>query len=105
MDHRANCSCFFKEYNLSFANMNIDKTKLYENFDDSSNKKEISNSGVTSCNVLSSKENIKSNPGFFSLIIILAIFVIIFIFFCTKGYTEFHHFCFSSNIFIFLMGN
>ena len=86
MDHRANCSCFFKEYNLSFANMNIDKTKLYENFDDSSNKKEISNLGVTSCNVLSSKENIKSNPGFFSLIIILAIFVIIFIFFCTKGY-------------------
>ena len=66
--------------------MNINKTLLYENFGDSSDKIEISNLGITSCDVLSSEENIKSNPGFFSLILILAIFVIIFILFCTKGY-------------------
>ena len=83
---RANCSCYIKESNIKFADMNINKDKLYENFGDSSNKKEISNLGITSCDVLSSKENIKSNPGFFSLIIILGIFVIIFILFCSKGY-------------------
>ena len=27
---RANCSCYIKEYNLSFAYMYIDKNKLYE---------------------------------------------------------------------------
>ena len=83
---RANCSCYYKESNSSFANMKINKDKLYDNFGDSSDKKEISNLGITSCNVLGSKENIKSNPGFFSLIIILAIFLIIFIIFCSKGY-------------------
>ena len=44
--------------------------------------------GVTSCNVLGSTENIKSNTGFFLLLIILAIFIIIFIIFCTKGYNS-----------------
>ena len=83
---RANCSCYYKESTDSFTNMNINKSKLYENFGDSRDKKEISNLGITSCNVLGSKENIKSNPGFFSLIIILVIFVIIFILFCSKGY-------------------
>ena len=66
--------------------MNINKTKLYENFDDIDNKNFGSNLGVTSCNVLGSKENIESNTGFFLLLIILAIFIIIFIIFCSKGY-------------------
>ena len=65
--------------------MNINNTKIYENFEN--NKKDISNLGITSCNVLSSKENIETNPGFFLLLIILAIFIIIFIIFCTKGYS------------------
>ena len=47
---------------------------------------DISNLGITSCNILSSKENIESNVGFFLLLIILAIFIIVFIIFCTKGY-------------------
>ena len=83
---KANCECNIKESNISYADMTIDRNKLYENFVDSSNKKEISNLGITSCDVLDSKENIKSNPGFYSLIIILAIFIIIFIIFCSKGY-------------------
>ena len=83
---RANCSCYIKEYNLSFAYMYIDKNKLYENFENSNDKNTFSNLGITSCDVLSSTENIKSNPGFFSLILILAIFIIIFIIFSSKGY-------------------
>ena len=83
---RANCSCYYKDSDTSFANMKINKDKLYENFRDSGDKKDISNLGITSCDVLSSKENIKSNPGFFSLIIIFAILIVIFIIFCSKGY-------------------
>ena len=84
---KANCSCFIKGVPGDINSMNIDESKLYENFPDSNNNGEISNIGITSCPVLSSSENIKSNPGFFSLIIILAVFVIIFIVFCTKGYS------------------
>ena len=81
---KANCSCQVTETSASFDEMNIDKNKLYNNFGKS--KKEVSNLGVTSCNVLGSKENIESNAGFISLIIIFAIFIIIFIIFCSKGY-------------------
>ena len=82
----ADCSCQVQESSSSIANMTINKDKLYENFGDKGNKKEVSNLGVTSCNVLSSKKNIISNPGFYILLIILIIFVIISIIFCTKGY-------------------
>ena len=58
---QANCSCIVKESSNKFENMNINKTKLYANFDNTNNKKEFTNLGITSCNVLSSKENIKSN--------------------------------------------
>jgi len=44
--------------------------------------------GITSCNVLASKENIKSNTGFYLLLFILAIFIIIFIIFCSRGYNS-----------------
>ena len=76
---KANCSCYVKESSNNYENMNINKTILYENFEDLNDKKEISNLGITSCNVLSSTKNIESNAGFFSLLIILAIFIIIFI--------------------------
>ena len=66
--------------------MNINKTKLSENFEIKNDKMDGSNLGVTSCNVFSSDENIKSNTGFFLLLLILAIFIIIFIIFCSKGY-------------------
>ena len=85
-DSLVNCSCNFKDIDITFEDMKIDSNKLYDNFDDTSDKKEISNIGILSCDSLSSTENIKSNPGFLSLIIILAIFIIIFIIFCSKGY-------------------
>ena len=40
-EERANCSCYVEESIGSFANMNINKTKLYENFKDSKDKKRI----------------------------------------------------------------
>ena len=81
---RANCSCDVTESSTTNIEININKEKLYENFVD--NKESISNFGVTSCNVLASKENIKGNTGFFLLLIILAFFIVIFIIFCSRGY-------------------
>ena len=85
-EQKANCSCLIKESSSKYDNININKTKLYENFGELNNKKEISNIGLTSCNVLSSKENIESNTGFYLLLFILIAFVIIFIIFFLKGY-------------------
>ena len=87
-NQKVNCSCKAKEAANTYADMNINKSKLYENFEDINDKKEISNLGVTSCNVFGDKENIESNTGFFLLLIILAIFIIIFIIFCTRGYNS-----------------
>ena len=81
---KANCSCKITESASSIVDMTINSTKLYENFDEV--KTEFSNLGVTSCNVFASKENIQSNTGFYLLLIILSLFIIIFIIFCTKGY-------------------
>ena len=86
ISQKANCSCDIKESDDDYAKMNINKEKLYENFGNSEDKKEVTNLGITSCDVLSSSENIKSNTGFFLLLLILAIFIIIFIIFCTRGY-------------------
>ena len=83
---KANCSCEVKESTNSYANMNINKTKLYENIGFNNDNMHGSNLGITSCNVFSSTENIESNTGFFTLLFILAIFIIIFIIFCIKGY-------------------
>ena len=85
---KANCSCQVKDSSNSYEDMNINKTKLYENFDNAENKIDFSNLDITSCKVLGSKENIESNAGFFLLLIILAIFIIIFIIFCTRGYNS-----------------
>ena len=83
---KANCSCSVKEESNRYTDMNINKTKLYENFGEIKNNVGASNLGITSCNVFSSKENIESNTGFFLLLIIIALFIVVFIIFCTKGY-------------------
>ena len=49
----ANCSCKAKESSDNFANMNINKDRLYENFGYSNNK-ESTNFAVASCNVFDS---------------------------------------------------
>jgi len=50
-------------------------------------EKSKSNLGIVSCNILGFKDNIESNMGFYLLLLILAIFIIIAIIFCSKGYT------------------
>ena len=81
----ANCSCYVKQSSLKFENMTINITKLKENFGNIDNEM-VTNLGITSCNILSSTENIKSNSGFYTLLIIIVIFIIVFIIFCVKGY-------------------
>ena len=80
---KLNCSCKIKE---SDDNLNVNKTKLYENVNINDKSKSTFNLGITSCNVLSSTDNIKSNTGFYLLLFIFAIFIFIAIIFCTKGY-------------------
>ena len=83
---KANCSCNVKESSTSSViDMNINKEKIYENFGNN-NKGDVSNLGITKCNILESKENIESNTGFFLLLVILGVFIFIFIIFCSKGY-------------------
>ena len=65
--------------------MTINITKLKENFGSIDNEM-VTNLGITSCNILSSTENIKSNSGFYTLLIIIVIFIIVFIIFYVKGY-------------------
>ena len=97
-NQNAKCSCKVKESSKSVEYMYINKSKLYDKFVDVDNiqeediitaienQKSPTNFGITACDVLSSKENIKSNTGFYLLLFILAIFIIIYIIFCTKGY-------------------
>ena len=94
----ASCSCNITETESIGDNMDIDTMKLYKVFvnpdeigegniiDAIEKQKNIHNLGITSCNILNSKENIVKNTGFYILLIILAIFVIVFIIFCSKGY-------------------
>ena len=79
------CSCEAKEASSDFKNMNINRNEIFEN-SGSSNTRTSTNFDITACNVLNSPENIKSNTGFYLLLIILAIFIIVFIVFCSKGY-------------------
>ena len=83
---KANCSCKIVQTSSNFADMSINQNKLYEKFGNNRYKK--SNLGITSCNVLTSKDNIKNNTGFFSLLFIFAVLIIIFILFYTKGYNN-----------------
>ena len=90
--------CIYKGYNSttknSICDCNIKNSLFYSNEETNTNEllskidneKSSSNLGVMSCtNVLSSSEQIKSNSGFYSLLIILVIFIIVFIIFCIKG--------------------
>ena len=80
------CICMVKEVSSSFADMNIDKEKLYESFDDITPS--VSNFEVTKCDVFSSWKNLISNTAFYVLIIIIVIFIIIFIIFYSSGYNS-----------------
>ena len=81
---KAECSCSVKETSSNYTEMYINKNKLYDKFNSKENS--IGNIALTKCNVLSSKENIETNTGFFLLLFIIVIFIIIFIIFCCKGY-------------------
>ena len=48
----ANCSCQIKESSSNYSDMNINSSKLYENFGEINSKTGISNLGLTSCNDL-----------------------------------------------------
>ena len=87
-NQKANCSCNVKESSSSYNDMKINNTKLYENFGDINNKPGVSSLGITSCNVLSSTDNIESNAGFYLLLLILALFIVVFIIFCKRGYNS-----------------
>ena len=76
------CSCGAKEASSNFKDMNINRNEIFED----SITQSSTNFDITACNVLSSPENIKSNTGFYLLLIILAIFIIVFIAFCSRGY-------------------
>jgi len=81
---RVACKCKIKnEFSFSYNETNINDllTKL-------EGEKSKSNLDIISCNVLGSKDNIETNTGFYLLLFILAIFIIIFIIFCTKGYNS-----------------
>ena len=80
--NKVECDCVIKiDLNLDINNSNIGElVSKIEN-----NKKSRSNLDVMQCDVLSSKENIITNTGFFLLLFILVIFIIVFIIFCIKG--------------------
>ena len=79
---RVECECSIKS-KLNFWDNDTDFNDLLTKIEA---KKSKSNLDVAKCNVLSSIENIISNPGFYTFIIIFIVFFIIFIIFCVKGY-------------------
>ena len=78
--HEAICSCNVKESSSSFANMKINKEKIYEKFIDINN---IANIKIMICyKILFSKNGIIHNIPFYSIIILIIFhFVAIFIFY------------------------
>ena len=88
-------NCTFIGYNSSKVECNCKiytgLNRLGMNQTDLLNKleaiKSVLNMGIMQCSeILSSKEDLKSNPGFYLLIFILIIFIIIFVIFWVKGY-------------------
>ena len=80
---KVECDCLTKK-NISLYIDDSNKGDLVSKINN--NEKSMSNLKITECtNVLSSPEEIKSNTGFFLLLFILAIFIIVFIIFCVKG--------------------
>ena len=96
--------CEFKGYNSSTMNAicdcNIKNNIIYSDKDINEDdllikinaEKGNSNLGITQCyNVFTSTEEIKSNSGFFLLLIIIIIFIIVFIIFCIKEKNSFEN--------------
>ena len=80
---KAKCSCRVKESSSTFANIKIDKSKLYDNF---VNIKNIANINMLHCyKVLFSFKGISKNYGAYSVIPIILIHFIIFIMFYSKN--------------------
>ena len=79
---KAKCECNAKESSSSFADMNIDKKKLLDNF---KNIKNIANINILKCvKVLFSKLGISNNAGFFIFIVFIIFHTIILILFYLK---------------------
>ena len=81
---RVECECKIK-VNLTFWNNDTDFNDLLAKIEA---RKSITNFGLITCDVFSSKENIESNPGFYTFIFIIIVFIIVFIIFCVKGYNS-----------------
>jgi len=92
-------NCSFKGYNVNSSKVECDciinagLNKLDINETNLLNKlesiKSLINADVVKCSeILSSTEDLKSNPGFYLLIFILVIYIIIFIIFWIKGYNS-----------------
>ena len=77
------CDCYIKS-DMNYYSNNTKKEDLLDKID---SQKSSSNLKVTKCinNVFSSPEQLFSNSGFVSLLIVMIIFIIIFIIFCIKG--------------------
>ena len=92
-------NCTFRGYNLNTSKvecdciinpglniLDINKTDLINKL---KSTKTTTNLDVMQCTeIFTSTEDLKSNPGFFLLILILVIFFIVFIIFCIKGYNS-----------------
>ena len=77
---RAICECKVREFPLSPNILN--SGNLFHFFD---NEEQISNFYLLNCYYLvSSKDDIKTNPGFYLTVIVLAFFVLFFIFLFLK---------------------
>ena len=81
---KVECDCLTKKNISLYIDDDINKGDLVSKINN--NDKSVSNLKVTECtNVFTSPEEIKSNTGFFLLLLILAIFLVVFIIFCVKG--------------------
>ena len=79
---KAICDCHIKN-EMTYSNGDINPNDLLNKIQ---NEQSISNLAITQClDTFSNPEELKSNSGFFTLLIILAAFVIVFIVFCIKG--------------------
>jgi hypothetical protein len=81
---KANCSCKPKEKLLSFIDMHINKTKLYNNFVDIKN---VANINILTCyKTLLTKDSLIYNVGSYIVIAILIFHIICIIIFYTKQF-------------------
>ena len=81
---KVECEC--KARNKVFSQSELKRNDLIYFFD---NEEQISNFYVLNCYFLvSSTDDIKTNPGFYLTVIILSFFVLIYIFFVFKGYSS-----------------